>query len=46
MKPVKQNPNNPRVKIDGAVSIIMCMKGWLEQETGGLDDFLNSAVRL
>ena len=30
MKPVKDNPNNPRCKIDGAVAMIMCMKGYLD----------------
>jgi phage terminase large subunit-like protein len=44
MKPVKDNPNNPRCKIDGCVAMIMCMKGWLDEETGGLDDFLNNPV--
>ena len=31
MKPVKQNPNNPACKIDGCVTMIMCMKGYLDE---------------
>jgi phage terminase large subunit-like protein len=33
MKPVKSLPNNPQCKIDACVAMIMCMKGYLDDET-------------
>lgn len=44
MKPIKDNPNNPVCKIDGAVAMIMCRKGW-QEDHGSFADFLaNPAV--
>ena len=33
MRPVKGNPNSPLCKIDGCVAMIMCMKGYLDDDT-------------
>lgn len=45
MKPVKENPNNPLCKIDGCVAMIMCMKGWLDnEEFGDFDDYLANRI--
>lgn len=45
MKPVKENPNSPLCKIDGCVAMIMCMKGWLDnEEIGDFDEYLANRI--
>ena len=45
IKPVKENPNNPRCKIDGGVAMIMAMKAYcMEEERGSLDSWLSNPV--
>jgi len=46
MKPVKGNPNNPRCKIDACVAMIMCMKGYLDDDAGSFGEFLANPVAL
>ena len=45
IKPVKENSNNPRCKIDGGVAMIMAMKAYtMEVERGTLDSWLANPV--
>jgi len=45
IKPVKENPNNPRCKIDGGVAMIMAMKAYtMEEDKGSLDSWLADPV--
>jgi len=47
IKPVKENPNNPRCKIDGGVAMIMAMKAYtMEEEKGSLDSWLSDPVMM
>jgi len=45
IKPVKDNPNNKRCKIDAAVAMIMAMRAYtMEEERGSLDTWLANPV--
>lgn len=45
IKPIKENPNNPRCKIDGAAAMIMAMKAYtFEEDKGSLDSWLSNPV--
>lgn len=44
--PNKENPNDPRCKIDGVVAMIMCMGRWMQDNDsdGEFDDFIADPI--